>query len=73
MLEKIGRKFIKGAKSELQEDPPALFDTKDLSNVAETALALGFLALMILGLTKGSSKAQPVTVIVNNYVNGVLQ
>lgn len=71
MVAKIGKKLIQGAKEELQKDPPKLIDTTNMTDLIEGFLTLGLLTVMIFGVTKHPK--QPVTVIVNNYVNGVLQ
>ena len=69
MLARIGRKFIQGAKAELQENPPELetiLDTGKTMDLVETLLSLGILALTIFGMNKAPKT--PVTVIVNNYI-----
>ena len=71
MVAKIGRKFIQGAKEELQKDPPVIFNTENVSDLLQTAILFGIVAMTGFALLKGNKK--PVTVIVNNYVNGVLQ
>lgn len=45
-----------------------IFDTDRIFDLLEAAIALGTLALVIFG---GGRTKQPVTVVVNNYVNGV--
>lgn len=67
MLAKIGRKLVKGATAEIQENPPAILDQDRWASLLETGLILGTLALVIFGSCRGSSK-QPVTVVVNNYL-----
>lgn len=72
MVAKIGKKLIQGAKEELQKDPPKLFDTENVSELIEGILTVGLIGMVIFGLSR-RSKPAPVTVIVNNYINGVLQ
>ena len=67
MLTRIGRKLIRGATAEIEENPPAILDQNRWADLLETGLTLGLLALMICGSFRGSSK-QPVTVVVNNYI-----
>ena len=71
MVARIGKKLIQGAKAELEKDPPKLFDTENVSELIEGILTVGLIGMVIFGLSK-RNKA-PVTVIVNNYINGVLQ
>ena len=66
MLERIGRKFVSGAKAEMQENPTPLIDTTNLTETVENLLTLGILAITIFGL--GKKAPQPVTVVVNNYI-----
>lgn len=68
MLTRIGRKLIRGATAEIEENPPAILDQNRWADLLETGLTLGLLALMICGSLRGSSK-QPVTVVVNNYIS----
>lgn len=67
MLSRIGRKLVKGAAAELEENPPAILDQDKWISLLETGMILGTLALMIFGSFRGSSKP-PVTVVVNNYI-----
>ena len=67
MLTRIGRKLIRGATAEIEENPPAILDQNRWADLLETGLTLGLLALMICGSFRWSSK-QPVTVVVNNYI-----
>lgn len=47
-----------------------IFDQDRIFDLLETVVALGTLAIVMFG---GGRTKQPVTVVVNNYVNGVLQ
>lgn len=67
MLMRIGRKLVKGATAEMNENPPEILNQERWANLLETGLTLGILALTILGGFKGAGK-QPVTVVVNNYI-----
>ena len=68
MFAKIGRKLIQGAKAEIEESPPTILDQDRWMNLLEMGLTLGLLAVTILGSLR--SNKQPVTVIVNNYIQG---
>lgn len=63
MLKKFGRKFIQGAKAEIEENPPVIFDPERLLQLAETAIALAGLGILLLS---GRPKKAATTVI-NNY------
>lgn len=65
-LENIGKKFMKGATEELNENPPAILDADRLRNWAEIILGAGLLALSLLGGKGGLRKPQ--TIVINNYI-----
>lgn len=65
MLAKFGRKFIQGAKAEIQENPPVIFSPDRILDLAEAGIALLGLGLLLFGLGRGERKAT--TVITNNY------
>ena len=67
MLARIGRKLIRGATEEIQENPPDILNQDRWADLLETVMTLGILGLMVCGSFRGSSK-QPVTVVVNNYI-----
>ena len=67
MFAKIGRNLMRGAKAEIEENPPIMLDQDRWMDILETGLTLGVLALTILGFRR--SNKQPVTVIVNNYIS----
>ena len=70
MFAKIGRKLVQGAKAEIEESPPVIFDQDRIFDLLEAVVAFGTLAIVLFG---GGKSKQPVTVVVNNYVNGVQQ
>ena len=70
MFTKIGRKLVQGAKAEIEESPPVIFDQDRIFDLLEAVVAFGTLVIVLFG---GGKSKQPVTVVVNNYVNGVQQ
>ena len=71
MLARIGRRLVQGAKAEIQENPPEIFNPDRILDIAETTISLLALALMIFG---GSRSRKSATTIVNNiYINGIKQ
>ena len=68
MLTRIGRKLVKGATAEIQENPPDILNQDRWMDLLETGLTMSFLLITICGVFRGSSK-QPVTVVVNNYIS----
>lgn len=70
MVAKIGKRLVQGAKAELEKDPPKLFDTENISELMEAVLTVGLAGMVLFALSRRSKT--PV-VIVNNYINGVLQ
>ena len=68
MVQRIGEKFVKGAKAEIRKEPIRLLDTEKLSQWAEIVIPIGLLAL---GLLKGLKKApEPLTIVNNIYISG---
>ena len=67
MLTRIGRKIIRGATAEIQENPPDILNQDRWADLLDTGMTLGLLAMMIFGSLRGSNKT-PVTVVVNNYI-----
>lgn len=65
MLKNIGRKFIQGAKAEIEENPPQILNFDRLLDIAEAGLALVGLGILIFG--GGSHARKATTVITNNY------
>ena len=75
MFERLGRKFIKGAKAELSE--PGEGAAKDIQKVIKAASGLLEIGIMVLavilaGKSAGSSNAQAYGdaghVVINNYI-----
>lgn len=64
MLKRFGRKFIQGAKAELEENPPEILDTDRLMDAVKAGIALLGLGLLIFS---ERPPKQPTTVITNNY------
>jgi hypothetical protein len=68
MFERIGKKFIQGAKAEIQEEPIHILDTEKLIEWAEIVIPIGLLALsLIRGLRRAP---EPTTIVINNYIQG---
>lgn len=70
MVAKIGKRLVQGAKAELEKDPPKLFDTENISELMEAVLTVGLAGMVLFALSRRSKTS---VVIVNNYINGVLQ
>ena len=64
MLKRIGRKFVQGAKAEIEENPPMIFDPERMLDLAEAVIGLGILAISIFARAR-SPKAT--TIVINNY------
>ena len=65
MLEKIGRKFIKGATAEIQEKKPIqLLDKETLEGMGEILIGVGMLALAAVILFHKPKVENP-TIIIN--------
>ena len=68
MFERIGKKFVQGAKAEIKEEPIHILDTEKLIEWAEIVIPIGLLAL---GLIRGLRRApEPTTIVINNYISG---
>lgn len=68
MVQRIGEKFVKGAKAEIRKEPIQILDTERLIQWAEIVIPIGLLAL---GLLKGLKKApEPLTIVNNIYISG---
>ncbi len=68
MIQRIGEKFVKGEKAEIQKEPIHILDTEKLIEWAEIVIPIGILAL---SLFRGLRKApEPTTIVINNYISG---
>lgn len=68
MVQRIGEKFVKGAKAEIRKEPIQILDTERLIQWAEIVIPIGLLAL---GLLRGLKKApEPLTIVNNIYIQG---
>lgn len=66
MVQRIGEKFVKGAKAEIRKEPIQILDTERLIQWAEIVIPIGLLAL---GLLRGLKKApEPLTIVNNIYI-----
>ena len=63
MFTRIGRKLMKGATAELEENPPAALDQEKWSELLETGTLLGLGAMVLLTFLRVPKT--PITVIVN--------
>ena len=69
LLEKLGKKFAKGAKAEILEPK----DDKDFFRFLEAGISLlelGIFALAMFSKSGSSSVSTPTTIVVNNYITG---
>lgn len=65
MLEKFGKKFIKGATEEIQEKKPIqLFDKETLEGLGEMAVGIGIIALAAVILFKKPKNEAPTIIII---------
>ena len=68
MVQRIGEKFVKGAKAEIRKEPIQILDTERLIQWAEIVIPISLLAL---GLLRGLKKApEPLTIVNNIYIQG---
>ncbi len=68
MIQRIGEKFVKGAKAEIRKEPIQILNTERLIEWAEVVIPIGILALsLIRGLRKSP---EPTTIVINNYITG---
>ena len=69
MFKRIGRKFIQGAKEEIEENPE-IFNPQELLKLAEAGMCLVFLGLLMFSSSRCSqtAKKSSMTIMtINNY------
>ena len=67
MFRNLGRKFMQGAKDELNENPPV--NVEGFIQAADILLKAGLFALIMFCGSGKSGKHTAPTVIVNNYIS----